>query len=384
MGFIKYIGFLLAGMTGVFLGVLAMLFIQSESTILSALANDKIHLFNQTEFGNWAMWFGSLFGGIAATGAIAAAIFTRNTFKFLTKQHHDQQELQSIQMYQEHREAFNKLLADIESSLDDTVRFKNKVGLYQEIFCENSFNKVKTKVSINGTEKNTLFLAKKEWDELQDNLSRFDCDIKDALYQLERILDILHINIDSTHIGDIGSIFKTSRKKANTRKFIINCFNQEDTFKVIRFIFAHFYAFTGNKYTEAPTEKLNFPLDRTIDFACNTSESPFYTSDLEAVQHQHIKDIFLMYRVLCASSTGNDGDAALKELRAIIHTRTNRAEWKHLIDSVHKDLINEYFSICKCYWNRTDEELIELEERLRNYNYGRTTSKNPRNVRPVT
>lgn len=92
------------------------------------------------QLGDIATWVGATFTGIAAIGALFAAAFTRKTLKFLTKQHDDQRSLQIIQMYQAHKEAFTKLLDDLENTYDGKFKFLNRDGFYREIFPENNFH----------------------------------------------------------------------------------------------------------------------------------------------------------------------------------------------------------------------------------------------------
>jgi len=117
----------------------AVVFVTTFFAFIVVVLSGKVFSYNSPEFGNWAMWTGSLFSGVAATGALFAANFTRHTLRFLTRQHGDQLEMQKMQMYLAHKDAFHKLLNQIETSHSNKFIFKSKEALYQSLFPNNDF-----------------------------------------------------------------------------------------------------------------------------------------------------------------------------------------------------------------------------------------------------
>ncbi|ELG5189478.1 hypothetical protein RAL09_002115 [Vibrio vulnificus] len=186
--------------------VVIALLIGSITTFVMLMLAGVIYPYGSAEFGNWAMWLGAIFGGIASTGALAAAYFTRKTIVFLTGQHKEQQELQKIQQYQSHKkvlyEVFDELLKN------NTYRIQSKFKLYRSIFPENSISSTKLTASI---EECSLAESVKTWNELIDyvkttnnenfNVSIFEIDFIEKYIRLYEMLCLQRI--DDRCFGDV-------------------------------------------------------------------------------------------------------------------------------------------------------------------------------------
>lgn len=117
--------------------IIIALLLGSITTFVVLMLTGFIYPYGSTEFGNWAMWIGAIFGGIASAGALAAAYFTSKTIKFLTGQHEDQQQLQRIHQYQAHKSVFFDHLNEI-TERNTNFRITAKLKLYLSLFPDNS------------------------------------------------------------------------------------------------------------------------------------------------------------------------------------------------------------------------------------------------------
>ncbi|EPW0993122.1 hypothetical protein ACWC5Y_002749 [Vibrio cholerae] len=186
--------------------VVIALLIGSIITFVMSMLAGVIYPYGSAEFGNWAMWLGTIFGGIASTGALAAAYFTRKTILFLTGQHKEQQELQKIQQYQSHKKVLYEVFDEILKK--NTYTIQSKFKLYRSIFPENSISSTKLTASI---EECSLAESVKTWNELIDyvkttnnenfNVSTFEIDFIEKYIRLYEMLCLQRI--DDRCFGDV-------------------------------------------------------------------------------------------------------------------------------------------------------------------------------------
>ena len=185
--------------------VTAMLFGSIATFVMFMLAG-LIYPYGSTEFGNWAMWLGAIFGGIASVGALAAAYFTRNTIRFLTGQHKEQQKLQKIHQYQSHKKALYEVFDEVLK--ENTYSFLSKFKLYRSIFPDNSISSTKLTASI---ENCSLVKAVETWNELIDyfkkannldfNVSNFENNFVEKYVSLYQDLHLKRT--DDRFFGDV-------------------------------------------------------------------------------------------------------------------------------------------------------------------------------------
>ncbi|AXQ98034.1 hypothetical protein [Pseudoalteromonas piscicida] len=181
----------------------------ATSTFVILMLSGFIFPYGSVEFGNWAMWFGAIFSGVASVGAIAAAIFTRSTIKFLTQQHDKQQELQKVHQYQSHKAEFYQLLDDIEGLVNNKIKFTSKLPLYRSIFPDNSFSNTDLQAN---KENSSLLDVVKLWNELcvnlhtQTNNSTFDAEEFNNKFsqKIDELQIKLHMKrVDKSTFGDV-------------------------------------------------------------------------------------------------------------------------------------------------------------------------------------
>ncbi|CED71789.1 putative lipoprotein [Aliivibrio wodanis] len=202
-----------------------------------------------TSFGNWAMWVGSFFGGVASFGALFAANFTRKTLSFLTKQHDDQQALQKIQMFQAHKDAFYSLLDEIEANHKHIFKIERRNILYQNIFPDNNFQYTyhkATTIEITDVREQTSGLNEiirlhYFFNNQQESTNHCDSRAK-TLYLINityMLTEQLHMTfIDRDRVADI---------KINQNNAFLNAFDSITTYHSIGSTFHSILRFTGNQ-----------------------------------------------------------------------------------------------------------------------------------------
>ncbi|MDA0123425.1 MULTISPECIES: hypothetical protein [Vibrio] len=219
----------------------------ATSTFVILMLSGFIFPYGSIEFGNWAMWFGAIFSGVASAGAIAAAIFTRSTIKFLTHQHEQQQELQKVQQYQSHKAEFYQLLDDIEGVVNNKIKFISKLPLYRSIFPDNSFSN--TDLHAN-KENSSLLDVVNLWNELcvnlhtQTNNSTFDAE--EFNNNFSRKIDELQIKLHMKRVDKrtFGDVYFYNVGIAEPRK-LFNTIDAYSELNQTREILSHLLHFAG-------------------------------------------------------------------------------------------------------------------------------------------
>lgn len=203
---------------------------------------------NGNAFGNWAMWFGSFFGAIAACGALFAANFTRKTLKFLTKQHDEQQVLQKIQMYKEHKTTFNAVLDDLELNYKGRFVIERRATLYQAIFPKNNFLNVDTQAS---SDIHNIKEAIRLYEQLI-KLCYEPPSHQNLFDRGELAINLIHhllylLNIKMSNNNKSGDIVYTGHNTIRTEDYyLLNVFECQTTVDIITDVLKHLLIFTCN------------------------------------------------------------------------------------------------------------------------------------------
>ncbi|MGN2614704.1 hypothetical protein [Aliivibrio fischeri] len=287
MKFRSFIYVFLAGICGVFFGGLILGF------LFDLLFTNWVET-GSTTFGNWAMWTGSLFSGIAACGAVFAANFTRQTLKFLTKQHDEQQNLQKIQMYQIHKEEFYNLLDELEKNHQHSFEFVERATLYREIFNPRGFAEIKTNVCIKDNT-SALFFIVGAYERFQESQSyslnqNFHDQIENMLVSYESLLKTIHIVFkNKQRIGNI------SNKK---QRVIVNLLDRKKYLTVGTDVINSILEFTGNLPFNKAGHKVTTLEDPLTDYAFNLNNSNRYNLNLSPDSNQILNTTYRLYNLL--------------------------------------------------------------------------------------
>lgn len=220
----------------------AIAFLAAFFAFIVMMLSGEMFSYGSPEFGNWAMWVGSLFSGVAATGALFAANFTRKTLLFLTRQHDDQLEMQKMPMYLAHKDAFYKLLEQIETSHSNKFTFKNKELIYQSLFPNNDFFTFSAKASLessNGEPHVTLTNIIDIYHEYSVN-NNADFYAKNSQF-LSNLTKLFHVEVvDHNSIGNVYS------RVPNHSKLLWNVFEMSLLTAFIKDATIQLFRFTGN------------------------------------------------------------------------------------------------------------------------------------------
>ncbi len=217
-------------------------------TFVVLMLTGFIFPYGSTEFGNWAMWFGTISASIAAVGAIFAANFTRKTLYFLIKQHDDQLEMQIGPLYLEHKRAFFDLLEQLERNHSNKFTFQNKEVLYQALFPMNDFFTFSAKSplkSSNGDLHEMISGINNTYKKFGDPSSTPDYSLRHFQF-IDAMKSSLHIAVFDDN--SIGNVYTNPMKN---KKLLWNVFEINLLIQFIYDATGQLYKFTGN---EAPIE----------------------------------------------------------------------------------------------------------------------------------
>lgn len=209
-----------------------------------------------------AAWLSAIGALVAAIGAIFAANFTRKTLIFLTKQHEDQQALQRIQMYQSHKEAFMKLLDELEQTYENQYKFTDRDRFYRSIFPTNNFNTFSTSLDLTKKSSN---------DDLREKIVTYDIlfrevlDLKDGDYdKLNTIVYWVMKLKNSLHIVK-NEKFKSGDVLRDDEMFFTNIFNVKREIHHYKYILDNLILFSGNQVAQE-SKTYSFPHYDLLDY----------------------------------------------------------------------------------------------------------------------
>ncbi|SIO93805.1 hypothetical protein VSP9026_01483 [Vibrio spartinae] len=209
-----------------------------------------------------AAWLSAIAAIIAAFGAIFAANFTRKTLTFLTKQHEDQQALQRIQMYQSHKEAFMKLLDELEQTYENRYKFTDRDRFYRSIFPENNFNNFSTSVDIK---------QKGSSGELSDKIACYQILVREILTytsvdfnKLDNIVTWVMRLKNQLHIVKIKK-YKSGDVILDDKMLFSNIFYINREVHHFKYILDNLIIFTGNTFLEKNKPYI-FPYSDLLDY----------------------------------------------------------------------------------------------------------------------
>lgn len=290
----------------------------------------------------WATWISAVGALLAAIGAIFAANFTRKTLIFLTRQHQDQQALQRIQMYQAHKEAFMKLLDELEETYENRYRFTDRDRFYRSIFPENNFNKFSTSVDVETRYHNN---------DISDKIQTYQILIREIINYTSDDFDKLNTIVfwvmslkNQLHIVRTEK-FKSGDVILDDEMFFSNIFEMKRDIHNFKYILDNLVLFSGNSLNNQD-KNFNFPYYDLLDYC-------LIFSGLRGLK-VHFNNELLVKSLYAARSylleLRNNGDytieneSLLTKLADLFKENTKLDERLSKIEDIN-DLIND----CKLY-----------------------------------